>query len=178
MRACVIKRIFIVALFSFSSLCLAREYRSVGIDKKISYASVIAVVTVVSTGNDYYSEPGMRQVYAVAEIEQVLKGSVRGGVIKLITEGLTPEFNPRCCAIGGRYLVFVRNGYLVLESDDLGGDVFVAKGENDFVSSADGPFGVYKIVGGKVLGWSNSNKADLDLVLVEIRQKLADKGGS
>lgn len=93
MRACVIKRIFIVALFSFSSLCLAREYRSVGIDKKISYASIIAVVTVVSTGSDYYFEPGMRQVYAVAEIKQMLKGSVHGGVIKLITEGLTPEFN-------------------------------------------------------------------------------------
>lgn len=165
------KNVLILVLLLVNGVAWAREYRSVGLKERVANSDVIAIIQIESEGNEYSFEPGMRQLYSVGKVVRVLSGDVSQDRVNLITAGFTPEFNPQCCVVGKEYLVFAARGYSILDSSQLNDLVFVAREKVKFISSADGPYGVFEVSDGRVLGWARSGKPEkIERVIKEIHR--------
>lgn len=164
-----------LSILLFSNSSIAREYRTRGLVSRVKAAEIIFIAKVESIENNYFANGMPRQQFAIAHVEDVITGSLEEQNVKLITYSLTPEFNPKCCKPGDRYLVFGVRGYLrPIFNDDDDSLRYVAEETDEFVSSADGPFGVFEISDGEVLAWTSSGKPrKLDRVTDEIRHAQA-----
>lgn len=148
-----------LSILLVSNSSIAREYRTRGLASRVKAAEIIFIARIESIENEYSANGMPRQQFAIAHVENVIVGSLEEQKVKLITYSLTPEFNPNCCKPGDRYLVFGVRGYLrPIFNDDDDSLRYVAEETDQFVSSADGPFGVFEISDGEVLAWTSSGK--------------------
>lgn len=144
-----------------------REYRPNDLAARVRESNFIALARVITVDNEFSFEPGMQQRYALVEVTRVIKGKV-GKKIKFITEGFTPEFNPRCCKLGAEYLIFGTFGYPVF-GEENGMDKIFMREKNTYASSADGPYGAFPISDGLVKNW---NPGDSDKKLEDVVRQI------
>lgn len=158
------KALVLLALLIFPGAAISREYSPLGLEDKVRESDFIVVAKAKSVDNKFSFEPGMEQIYAVAEVMRTIKGKV-GRRIRFITHGFTPEFNPKCCKAGAEYLIFGKFGFGVFGTEGGVDKIFIRE-TSGYASSADGPFGAFLVVRDQVTdrnlgGTKSKNLEDL-----------------
>jgi hypothetical protein len=144
--------------------------------EKVERSDLILIGRVISM-TDLDPESSVVTQFATISIESVIKGDYADGTVRFVTVGYSPEFDPGCCEVGQRYLLFVYRGYKALTETD-GGIESVMLEPNLYVSSVNGRYGAYRIEGECVVGWTESHgensvlAATLDEVIGRINSQV------
>jgi hypothetical protein len=163
-------------LFLVPVLAFAGHQRPRDLPEKVSESDFIVMAKAKAVDQRFSFEPGMQQLYADMDVTRTIKGRVPRR-IKLITSGFTPAWNPWCCRAGAEYLIFGKFGFpIFVVGEDM--DVLEMRQPDEYVSSADGPFGVFLVVGERTLtDWNmgGHKKADVERVISRIKATEAEE---
>lgn len=135
------------------------ELRRYSIEEKVRESSVIFMGEVEQVVD---LAPNANSIRTVARfrVTDIYKGRIESPNVELITRGFIVEMDPDCCVSGRTYLVFGHSGV------------------QDFVAATNGPYGVYEVRSGAVVGWEShveGEAGDLDEVTSLINCVVGDQ---
>lgn|SRR5690242_16769296 len=100
-----------------SGVLLANAVTEQSFQLRFDSATLVVTATASSTETD-----SSKSEYSVLKVDSVLKGDAPS-IIRVLTKGSISEFDPRCCAVGSRYLLLlqrVEGGYYVTVNGQFG----------------------------------------------------------